>query len=230
MQDLVPVTAERGDDGVLVNGLLGQAHDGRMIVLQHRRLGRARRLVTGSTVNAVAARADVPVVSVPEGWTKRSRPPLVTVGVQDVHEAEQLLRTAFAEAELRSSGLSVLHAWWLHSGYDSLVVDQPFRDLREAEARQQLQPVVDAIRGEFPDVMTSLQVQHAPPADALLDATAISDVLVLGRRHHLLPLGSHLGPAVRTVIDHGNCPVLLVPDERPEVSAKARSQLSGVMY
>jgi nucleotide-binding universal stress UspA family protein len=38
---------------------------------------------------------------------------------------------------------------------------------------------------------------------------------VIGRRHHLLPLGTHLGPVARAALAHSTCPVLITPDARP---------------
>ena len=55
-------------------------------------------------------------------------------------------------------------------------------------------------------------MRHAPPVEAVLDAAEASDLLILGRRHHLLPLGSHLGPVVRAALDHGTCPELITPE------------------
>ena len=124
VDDRVPVRRNAVTTGSWSARLVEHADAGRMIVLQHRRLGRARRLVTGSTVNGVAARADVAVVSVPEGWTRARPATVVTVGVQDAQEAEQLLRTAFRRPTLGAPACRSTHAWWIHNGYDSMVADQ----------------------------------------------------------------------------------------------------------
>ena len=49
--------------------------------------------------------------------------------------------------------------------------------------------------------------------EAMLRATEGSDLVVLGRRHHLLPLGSHLGPVARGVLARSACPVLVTPEQ-----------------
>jgi hypothetical protein len=49
-------------------------------------------------------------------------------------------------------------------------------------------------------VPITVDVRHAPPTRALLDASSESLLLVLGRRHHRLPIGSHLGPVARAVL------------------------------
>jgi nucleotide-binding universal stress UspA family protein len=228
--DQVRITAERVDDGALISHLVHRANHGRLVVLQHRRLSRARRMVTGSTVNAVAARTTVPVVSVPEGWTRTNREPVVTVGIQDSQEAPGLLRAGFEEARMRHARLAAIHTWWLDTDWDPSTLDQEYRADRDASTRREFGPVLDAIQIQFPEVKASLEVWNAPPADALLDAAKESEVLILGRRHHLLPLGGHLGPVARAILAHGDCPVFLTPEPHRAEHRVRRSSISGVMY
>jgi nucleotide-binding universal stress UspA family protein len=63
-----------------------------------------------------------------------------------------------------------------------------------------------------------------------VEASERSDVLVLGRRHHLLPIGSHLGPVARAVLDRAQCPVLMAPEEREDLAPSVQAHLTGVMY
>jgi nucleotide-binding universal stress UspA family protein len=72
--------------------------------------------------------------------------------------------------------------------------------------------VLAPLQAEYAQVETLVRIQHAPRADAVLDAAGAADLLVLGRRHHLLPLGSHLGPVARAALDRASCPVLVVPE------------------
>ena len=184
-----------------------------LVVMQHRALSRLKRVFVGSMVNGVAGRAHAPVISVPEGWDpERQATGTVTVAVQDPVEAPAILRAGFAEARARGARLVVLHAWWLASGFDVVVVDGTIRDEWAARSREEMQPVLTPLRQEFPDVEVTIEVRHAPPVEAVLDAAETSDLLVLGRRHHLLPLWSHLGPVVRAALDHGSCPVLITPE------------------
>jgi nucleotide-binding universal stress UspA family protein len=226
----VEISAERVDDGALISHLVHRANHGRLVVLQHRRLSRARRMVTGSTVNAVAARTTVPVVSVPEGWTRSQVPPVVTVGLQDGQEAPALLRAGFEEARLRHARLAAIHTWWLDTDWEPSHIDQEYRADRDTSTRRELGPILDAIQIQFPEVKASLEVWNAPPADALLDAARESELLVLGRRHHLLPLGSHLGPVARSILAHGDCPVFLTPEAQRIEHRVRGSDISGVMY
>ena len=105
----------------------------------------------------------------------------------------------------------VLHAWWLASGYDIAVVDDTMRREWTERAQSSLAPALAELSAEYPEVEVEVQVQHAPPAEAILDAAENSALLVLGLRHHLLPLGTHLGPVARAALNHSGCPVLMVP-------------------
>jgi nucleotide-binding universal stress UspA family protein len=237
----VSVTSERFDQSPPTTSLVKSADRASQIVLQHRHLSAGRRFFTSSTVSGVAARAHVPVVVVPAGWQPAKSPQPVTAGVQDPLEAAAVLRPAYAEARLRGTGLVILHAWWLNSGYDVVAVDDDYRQQRAAEFEGLLAPVIAAMSGEWPDVHATVEVLHAPSAVALLDRAERSDLLVIGRRHHHLPLGSHLGPVARAVLHHSSCPVLVAPEAPVEVSEEVSEEATathavrrryqpGVMY
>ncbi|WP_028650879.1 universal stress protein [Nocardioides halotolerans] len=227
----VPVTGELMDTGWVVDDLVRRTDGASLLVMQHRALSRVKRVFVGSMVHGVAGRAHVPVLSVPEGWDPTSSPKgVVTVAVQDPVEAPAILRSGFTEARDRGARLVVLHAWWLASGFDVVVVDGSVRDEWAARSREEMQPVLAPLQEEFPDVDVTIEVRHAPPVEAVLDAGEASDVLVLGRRHHRLPIGTHLGPVVRAALDHGSCPVLVTPELRSEVGrseTESRGALTG---
>ncbi len=211
--DDVAVTAELVDNGWVVDNLTRKGDTGSTLVLQHRAMSRLKRIFTVSMVHGAAGKARVPVISVPEEWDpQREDKGFVTAAVQDPVEAPALLRAAFEEARSRDAELVVLHAWWLASGFDVVVVDTAVRDEWAARSREELAAVLAPLEAEFPDVHVVVRVRHAPPVEAVLDAAEASDLLVLGRRHHLLPLGTHLGPVARAALDHASCPVLITPE------------------
>jgi nucleotide-binding universal stress UspA family protein len=213
----VPVTAERIDAGWVVADLVDRASRASMIVLQHRRQSSLRRLVTGSIVAGVAGRCAVPVVAVPEDWDLVTSHAVVTVGVQDAEEAEPLIRRGLLEAQARDARVEVVRAWHIEGGYDSVVADHAFRSARESRLTHELAPALAAACSEVRDVRVRLRIEHGVPAQALLAASQSSRLLVIGRRHHLLPLGSHLGPVARAVLQHSTAPVLLNPESPREV-------------
>lgn len=213
----VPVTAERVDDGWLVADLVDRASRGSVLVLQHRRQSSLHRLVTGSIVAGVASRCTVPVASVPEDWRPGASEPVVTVGVQDADEAEPLIRRGLVEAHARGARLEVLSAWQ-GGGVNDSEVERQVRADNETRITHALAPALAAACGEAPGVPVQLRLEHAVPAQALLAAGQSSQLLVIGRRHHLLPLGSHLGPTARAVLQHSTAPVLLNPESPRDVS------------
>lgn len=209
----VAVTSELVDSGWVVEELAARTAGDRLLVLEHRALGRLHRVFSGSVVQSVAGRARVPVISVPEGWWPRSEGSnVVTAAVQDVVEAPPLLHVAFEEARERKATLRVLHSWWLASGYDVAVVDTAMRAEWTERSLAELEPVLAPLRSAFADVSVTVEVRHAPPVEAILDAAEGSDLVVLGRRHHLLPLGTHLGPVARAALGHSPTPVLITPE------------------
>lgn len=231
--DRVEVEVERVDSGGLGPQLTARADHSRLAVLQHRHLSRAHRLVTGSTVAGLAAHTTVPVLSVPEGWQPDGHLPVVAVGVQDVEDAGHLLRLALDEADLRDARLVVTHAWWQPRGYDRAELDEAFRDEHLAGVRSELESVLAPLRRKYPDTDVTFDLRHAPPAETLVEVAKEASLLVLGRRHHLMPLGSHLGPTVRAVLHHSTCPVLLAPQvpvaEHHRQPVRTRD-FAGVLY
>jgi nucleotide-binding universal stress UspA family protein len=211
----VPVTSELADSGTIVGELVHRSDTARMVVVEHRDLGRLRRLFTGSRSSGVAARARSAVVVVPANWQPEKRPKRVVVAaVQHVDEAETLLRAAFEAAREQGADLVVLHAWWLASGYDD-VVDAAALDEEERRFNDELAPMLDRLRARYPMVGATVDVVHKPPVEGVLAAAAESDLLVIGRRHHLLALGGHLGPVSRAVIGRSPVPVLVTPEPEP---------------
>jgi nucleotide-binding universal stress UspA family protein len=212
----VAVTTELVDDGWVVDDLVRCSREASLVVVEHRDLSRLRRVLTGSFAHGVAARASSPVVSVPASWDPTRLPTWrVVVAVQDSSEAPDLLRAGFDEARARGATLTVLHAWWLASGYDLLVVDQDVRDHWKERSREELEPVLAPLREEYAEVHVRVRVRHAPPVDAVLDVSPVADLIVLGRRHHRLPLGTHLGPVARAALGHAACPVMITPEPSP---------------
>lgn len=211
----VPVTYELTGSGAIVGELVARSENARMVVLEHRDLGRLRRFFTGSRSSGVAARAHSAVVTVPATWRPaKTRTQVVTAAVQHADEAEDLLRAAYEAARERGADLVVLHAWWMDNGYDNVVTEEAL-DEWETRARGELAPVLARLQQRYPMIDTTVDVRHAPPVDAVLDAAERSDLLVIGRRHHLLPLASHLGPVSRAVIGRSPVPVLMTPEPEP---------------
>lgn len=213
----VPVTTELRVGGV-VPTLIEMAENARMVVLERRDLSSMMRVVTRSVSSGVAARARVPVVSVPAHWSPTRTHgdfPTVTVGVDVPERAASVLRAAAAEAKSRGAVLHVLHTWSFPSAYDDIILVRTENEEWAARAKAEIQSAIDTLGDDLAAVPVRIEAHHAHAADALIEASRETELLVIGRHDPLVPLGSHLGPIARAVLREAACPVLLV-DPRPE--------------
>lgn len=208
----MPVTAELRI-GRVVPTIVDMAKEARLIVLERRDLSTMMRVVTRSVSSSVAARARVPVVSVPSHWSptrSHGGSPSVTVGVDVPERAEQVLRAAAAEAKSRGAVLRVLHTWSLPSAYDDIVFSRTETQEWADRATAEIQIAIDALGEDVAGVPVQIEIRHAHAADALIEAARKTELLVIGRHDPLLPIGSHLGPIARAVLREADSPVLLV--------------------
>lgn len=140
---------------------------------------------------------------------------VVTVGLDqlDDPDAAALLQVAATEAERRGARLRVVHAVWGLAGLDELLVEKVSADRHLALATQVVEQQVSRLRSGRPDLAVEVDVRHVRPAEALVEASQGSELLVLGRHDPVLPIGSHLGSVVGAVLRESRCPVLVVgPD------------------
>jgi nucleotide-binding universal stress UspA family protein len=210
--DAVPVTSALVQGTVVPAVVSAAADDARMIVLQHRRVTGLRRALTRSVASGVAARARNPVVSVPSDWSGEPTGgphPTVTVGVEHPQRAHEVLRRAVEATASRGATLHALHAWHLGTAETALTVTPSDEAHWTEEMTKDIRAALDGL-GDAAGVPTEIHVRHRRPADALIEASRGTDLLVLGRHDPVFPLGSHLGPVVRAVLQEADCPVMLV--------------------
>lgn len=188
--------------------LIEESKTSRLVVLEHRALSRLTRIFTGSTSTTVAARAQCPVVSVPESWQPGTEEPVV-VGVDETGEPDAALLAAFEEAAARGAAVCATHAWQLAGPYDRADV----RGDLEAEWRERTRPAVEQAVArwaqKYPQLRTTVDLRYDKPADALASSSGDASLLVLGRRTRLGWL--RIGSLARTMIRVAECPVMIVP-------------------
>lgn len=213
-KDIVPAEVEVTTElclGGVVPSLVETATDARMIVLERRDLSAARRIITRSVSSGVAARARVPVVCVPSLWRlgRAESTPMVTVGVDVPERAEEVLRAGFAEARSRGARLHILHTWRLGSAHDDVAHGHPEGEEWNARALVEVRAAIEALGSDAEGVDVEIEVRHGYSADALVEASRRSDLVVIGRHDPLVPIGSHIGPVARAVVREAECPVML---------------------
>jgi nucleotide-binding universal stress UspA family protein len=198
-----------------VNVLVDLSRGGRMVVLQRRSLSKLHRVFTGSTVIGTSAHAHCPVVSVPESWTPPRSAGPVTVGVHEDGTSDAVLEAGFAEAASRDAPLHVFHAWRLADVYADLA-PPPHDDAWTAQAEEALADQVAPFRLRYPQVAVATELRYQWPTDALIELSATSGLLVIGRHSTFAPLLQRIGSTARTAIGHAACPVMVVPVERAQ--------------
>lgn len=176
-----------------------------LVVLERRDVGTVERLLTMSVSTRVAAQAHAPVVVVPAGWSRPAEEQPVIVAVDDPLLVFGQVEAALAAARAAKVRLVVLHAVWLAEPYQEIAFGSDTRTRWVEEAEQVLTQSLAAL-GPADDM--DVDVQWRRPVDALVGATRMSSLLVLGRRPG--HLGVHLGPLTRTVLRHAEGPVLVV--------------------
>jgi nucleotide-binding universal stress UspA family protein len=206
----LPVTTELRWGGVVAD-IVAADTDARMIVLQRRSLSRIARVLTRSVSSGVAAHATSPVVSVPASWkptTSSSDLPTVAVGVDVVERCEEILRVALGIARERGDRLRILHTWSFPNAYDVLL-SPPEHDEWVARATGAIRDVLAGLDVEAEGVEVVVEASHGLAAEVLLEVGRTAELLVVGRHDPLVPVGSHIGPVARAVLQDATCPVLL---------------------
>ncbi|MEV6327835.1 universal stress protein [Streptomyces sp. NPDC051909] len=180
------------------------------IVVGNRGLGGFASLMLGSVGLGVAARSTVPVIVV-RGDGERPETGTVTAAV---HGASDLawLPVAAAEAEARKASLRLLSGWNMltHVGSVATRLDDP--DEMTRTRVQEVREIADLLRHSHPELDVSHHVERGTSTPGILvDASAHTDLLVMGTEHRALGVAPALGRVAHVVLHHAHCPVQIVP-------------------
>lgn len=195
--------------GPRAKALLDRTEDASLVVAGTRHSA-WKRVVTGSTSVALAARADCPVVCVPEGWAADDPHGLVVAAVDGSPASKTVLEAAITHCERRGDALVVAHAWRpsvIYDGGSAATVETEWRRIAAA----QLDRIVEEAQSAHPDVKMTSELRYEFPADALTRMSDAADLMVVGRHGHGGLLGINIGGTARALIRTGACPVEIVP-------------------
>ncbi|MCZ7589700.1 MAG: universal stress protein [Gaiella sp.] len=141
----------------------------------------------------------------------------IVVGIDGSSEAAAALRWAAEEASLRDARLEAVHAWMfipMTTPADSGLVPmawtestEMFDATREAASRLAAEQVRNVL-GDEHDVTVSLV--QGDPTEALVEAAAGAELLVVGNRGRGSFKEALLGSTSGRVADHAPCPVVIV--------------------
>ncbi|KAB8176034.1 universal stress protein [Microbispora catharanthi] len=204
----LPVSAEIVD-GAAPEALVAAAEGAQLIVVGNRGRGGFAELLLGSVSRYVTARAPCPVAVVRQ--TKEDGRGEITVGVTGHPDQEPVLEFAFREAALRHAGLRAVHAW-THPAATELDYLQPLVydvDSVGAEEARLLAESIAGRRENFPDVTLTERVVREHPAKALIEASAETDLVVIGA-HTGMATWLGLGATAHAVLHHARAPVIVV--------------------
>ena len=201
--------------GPVVPSLVDDSRNAGLVVLQHHRMHRPHHLPTKSVTNGVAARAHAPVVAVPDDWHEtESHPAVIAVGVEDAISSRKVAEAAFEQARRIGAEVHLVRAWLFSAAFDAEVFSGEAGRRQNEQVREEVQRGFARLARGFPDVEHRVVAMHGQTSDVLVAKSELSRMLVVGRHDPVVPLGSHLGPNTRTVLNHSACPVLVV-DPRP---------------
>ncbi len=183
---------------------LARAAEDALVLIVGRRSGPVAKLRSTSVVGRAVLSATVPVVVV-QGVSEPQTN--VLVGVGDDSNTQEALRFAYAEADLRHTGVTAIHAWHgpvlaAHGVSDGA---RPAGSQRSnADATRVLAEQLAGWSEQFPGVPTRRTAPEGSAIDALVQASTYAQMVVIGRPHGVR--GSAL---MHEVIRRALCPVAI---------------------
>ncbi len=197
--------------GSVVPALVDVSQNAALVVMQHHRMDHARHVPTLSVTNGVAARAHAPVVAVPDAWREGARHrDIVAVGVEDAVTSAHVVEWAFEEARRLGGTVRLVRGWHFSPAFDADVFEGQAGLVQSAYEREEMRRDFAEITERFAEVPCEVVAVHGQAADVLVEQSHEVRRLVVGRHEPTLPIGSHLGPVARAVLNHSACPVVVV--------------------
>lgn len=200
-------------DGTVTSTLRKLSEHASLLVLGDRGLGGFIGLRAGSVAVGGVTHAQCPVVMV-RGCAPPRHP--VVVGLDDSLDCSDAVGFALDQAIARGVDLLAVRAFqpppvpWRR---DSAPLSYDLADLEQAERRL----ADEALQGwqeKHPDVTVNVRLVHRTAADALINASADAQLVVVGARGRGGFPGQALGSVARKLIDHAHCPVAVVRHRR----------------
>lgn len=140
----------------------------------------------------------------------------IVVGIDGSAAAENALRWAIAEAELRGDAVVAVHAYvpleaqW--AALPELAIASIPPDVLEEDAKTRAQATLDRVLGDLDsDVQVTSKVVPGRAVDVLREAAADADLLVVGSRGLGGFKGLLLGSVSHQVVTHAPVPTVVVP-------------------
>lgn len=181
-------------------------------------VGCHRRHVGSSTATArlpsrIASGSRVPVVVVPDDWSRTDRP--IVVGFDADGSSDAALDVAAREAAAACMTLLIVHACPSARGEnDDPLARRTAPDHDRSEHGRALREAAIQVNRVHPAVIVEQVLVDGDPAEVLLDYGQSASLIVLGTRHTGLFVGAILGSIGQQVLPRARVPICIVPDDR----------------
>ncbi|HEY9332938.1 MAG TPA: universal stress protein [Kribbella sp.] len=197
--------------------LVDAAAGSRMLVVGRRGLGTFKRLLIGSTSEAVvthAAHLMMPVVIVPPGWKPTDHAGPVVVAVDDADDNTPVIEFAIEAAAERNLPVRLLHVWDLPAVYSWDAMNSSGAGAEWAEnAQRHLENLAAEWQNKYPDTPVQIEARRGHAVDGVVTGAEEADaqLLVVGSRHRTRLMSVLLGSVTRGALHHATCPLAVVP-------------------
>ncbi|MHA7240996.1 universal stress protein [Arthrobacter sp. TMS1-12-1] len=237
----------RVESGDAAGVLLDLSEEAELMVVGSRGRGGFVGRLLGSVSSALPAHAKCPTAVIPvctgvrlghpELGRKQGKDrdrvvpavePVVVVGVDGSEQARTASLAAAEEARSRRLPLRVICSVAPFNGSLAWVPAPVDRTALHADLAVQLAAGRDWLQSHYPDVDIRVDLVDGPPAEVLIEASATSELLVVGTRGRGGFAGMLMGSTSQGVLHHARGPVLVVPD-RPDPRLEDRSSFGPMV-
>ncbi|HJE56917.1 MAG TPA: universal stress protein, partial [Nocardiopsis listeri] len=189
-----------------------------LLVTGSRGLGAARSALESSVSVRLAARAECPVVVVPESEASVvTAPRRIVVGVDGSDYSRSALDFALREAaRVEGGSVVVVHGWRMPVPFDSEELARsgwsPPNDLLDQRSQEMVSEMLTHVQDEETEhVGVAVVRMDAAPTDALVETGATADMIVVGSRGRGSVRGLLLGSVSQGVLHRATVPVTVLP-------------------
>jgi nucleotide-binding universal stress UspA family protein len=205
--DLYPVRAVTACD-LPATAILDTAKDADLIVVGARGMGGFRGLLLGSVSRQVLHGAHCPVAVVRDDAVRAGEP--VVVGFDGSPPSQRALAWGIDHARRQGLPLIALYAWYLPPASSGMYTPCPDPDEFAADAQRFVEHRV--ARLDTTGLVTPVECRAVGnrPAAALLEASALASLVVVGSRGHGQIANLALGSVSDQISHHATCPVIVV--------------------
>jgi nucleotide-binding universal stress UspA family protein len=155
------------------------------------------------------------------GTAEEHRKKKIVVGVDGSEASKDALRWAVGQAEATGAALEAVMTWEIPAAAYAVPMSTGYD--YGPQSKQELDEIIQEIRGEFPHIDVSGAVMEGLAGQVLLSVAEDADLLVVGSRGHGEVVGMLLGSVSEYCVTHATCPVVVVRHRKNTAGDRAKS-------